>query len=75
MDGNSGCEMQRKAEKGTFAAKAAEGIAEVLQKEQNCFGGGVYHENGKADQPYKRLGRNEAAVQGGVCGCEEGFSA
>ena len=41
--------MQGKTEKGTFAAKAAEGIAEVLQKEQNCFGSGVYHENGKAD--------------------------
>ena len=75
MDGNSSCEMQRKTEKGTIAAKPAEGNAEVFLKEQNCFGGGVYHENGKADQPYKRLGRNEAAVQGGVCGCEDGFSA
>ena len=74
-DGNGGCELQGKAEKGTSAAEIAEGIAELLQKESYHFGGNFHHADGKAHQPYKRLGRNEAAVQGGVCWDEKGVSA
>lgn len=74
-DGDSDCELQGKTEKGASAAEIAEGIAELLQEELHHIGGSVYYKDRKAYQPYKRLGRDEAAMQGGVCRGKEGLSA